>query len=163
MNNEVRNWERWLTLGANLSVFAGLILVAYEIAQSRAQLELTASADGTDNFVQAMQVLAQDDGLSRLLYKAEHSYGELDHFERWKLYKYLDGYMTMSEQDFRVYVDTNDDAIETTFRRDWRQNMALPMYREYWNDRAARYSNAFRNLIDGILGELDGGTSSDDA
>lgn len=138
-------------MGANLSVFAGLILVAYEIAQSRAQLELSASADGTDNFVQAMQVLAQDEGLSRLLYKAENNYAELDDYERWKLYKYLDGYMSMSEQDYRVYIDTGDEKIKTTFSRDWRENMALPMFKDYWANRASRYSPEFRSLIDNIL------------
>ena len=101
-----------------------------------------------------MQILAQDEGLSRLLYKAEHSYSDLEHFERWKLYKYLDGYMSMSEQDYRVYVDTGDDKIETTFTRDWRENMALPMFREYWVERGSRYSPDFRQLIEGILSEL---------
>lgn len=32
--------NKWLTLGANLGVFAGLVLVAYEINQSGTQLEL---------------------------------------------------------------------------------------------------------------------------
>ena len=45
--------NRWLTLGANLGVFAGLILVGYEINQSGKHLELAASADGVDNFAQA--------------------------------------------------------------------------------------------------------------
>ncbi len=48
MNSD--DWNRWLTLGANLGVFVGLILVAYEINQSGTQLELAASGDGTDNF-----------------------------------------------------------------------------------------------------------------
>ena len=112
-------------------------------------------ADGTDNFVQAMQILAQDDGLSKLLYKAEHSYSEIDHFERWKLYKYLDGYASMSEQDYRVYLETSDEKSETTFSRDWQENMALPMFSEYWKDRASRYSPEFQQFITDILEEQD--------
>ena len=142
-------------MAANLSVFAGLLLVAYEIAQSRTQLELSASADGTDNFVQAMEVLAQDEELSLLLYQAERAYDELDEFQRWRVTKYLDGYMTMSEQDFRVYIETNDEVIATTFEIDWRENMALPMYRDYWDRRQHRFGTEFRSLIDGILDKLE--------
>ncbi len=148
------DWNRWLALGANLSVLAGLLLVAYEIAQSRTQLELSASADGTDNFVQAMEVLVQDEDLSQLIYQAENSYEELDQFQRWRVSKYLDGYMTMSEQDFRVYIETGDVEIQTTFEMDWRENMARPMYRDYWARRQPRFSAEFRNLINGVLGEL---------
>ena len=150
------DWTRWLTLGANLSVLAGLLLVAYEIAQSRTQLELSASADGTDNFVQAMEVLVQDEDLSQLIYQAENSYEELDRFQQWRVSKYLDGYMTMSEQDFRVYIETGDVEIEATFEMDWRENMARPMYRDYWARREQRFSTEFRNLINGILEELNG-------
>lgn len=96
-------------------------------------------------------------------HKAENSYSELDHFERWKLYKYFDGYASMSEQDYRVYIDTSDEKIETTFTRDWRENMALPMFREYWKDRASRYSPEFQQLIKEILEEQDAGSSADGA
>jgi hypothetical protein len=143
-------------LGTNLSVFAGLVLVAYELGQSRAQLEMSASADGTDNFVQAMEILAQDEGLSQLIFQAEHSYEELDQFQRWRVSKYLDGFMTMSEQDFRVYIALGDEAIATTFEVDWRENMARPMYRDYWAHSEQRFSTEFRILINGILEELDG-------
>lgn len=156
MATEKTDWNRWLTLAVNLSVFAGLVLVAFEIAQSRTQLELSASADGTDNFVQAMEVLVQDEDLSRLIYQAEHSYEELDPFQRWKVSKYLDGYMSMSEQDLRVFIATGDGEVKTAFERDWRENMARPMYRDYWAHREQRYNAEFRSLINGILEDLNG-------
>lgn len=117
---------------------------------------MSASADGTDNFVQAMEILAQDEGLSQLIFQAEHSYEELDQFQRWRVSKYLDGFMTMSEQDFRVYIALGDEAIATTFEVDWRENMARPMYRDYWAHSEQRFSTEFRILINGILEELDG-------
>jgi hypothetical protein len=45
-------------------------------------LELAASADGTDNFTQAMETLVQDEDLSRLIYRAEQSFKDLDDFEK---------------------------------------------------------------------------------
>ena len=149
--SKFNSWDSWLGFGTNLSVFLGLVLVAYEIGQTRVQLEISASSDGSDNFVQAMELLAQDEELSQLIYAAENSYHELDDFQKWKLFKYLDGYMTMSEQDFGVYSSLGDDEIATTFGVDWRENMDRPMYRDYWKHRKQRYNKSFREFIDGIL------------
>ena len=145
------SWDKWLSFFTNFAVFLGLILVAYEISQARTQLEISASSDGTDNFVQAMELLTEDEGLSNLIYLAETDYEELNDFQKWRLFKYLDGYMTMSEQDFRVYNATNDEEISTTFGVDWRENMDRLMYQDYWRQRQGRYSEKFRSFINGIL------------
>jgi len=149
--SKLKSWDGWLGFVTNLSVFLGLLLVAYEIGQTRVQLEISASSDGTDNFVQAMELLAQDEDLSLLIYTAENSYHELDDVQKWRLFKYLDGYMTMSEQDFGVYSALGDDEIATTFGVDWRENMGRPMYQDYWKHRKQRYNKSFRKFIDGIL------------
>ncbi len=147
--------NRWLTLGANLGVFAGLILVAYEINQSGAQLELAASADGTDNFTQAMETLVQDEDLSLLIYRAEHSFRDLDDFEKWRVSKYLDGYMSMSQQDFLVYREISDMESDAAFQNDWRENMGLQMYRDYWLHSQDRFEPVFQGFINDILADLD--------
>ena len=147
--------NRWLTLGANVGVIVGLILVAFEINQSGTSLELAASSDGVDNFTQAMEVLVQNEELARLIYKAETSYQDLDDFDRWRVWKYLDGFMSMSQQDYRVYLAMNDKGEELAFLDDWRENMKLPMYREYWSNSKGRFSYEFRQFIENILRDLD--------
>ena len=154
MNSEKLN--RWLTLGSNLGVFAGLILVAYEISQSGKHLELAASADGTDNFTQAIEILVQDENLSRLIYKAEQFYGDLDEFEKWRVSRYLDGFMTMSQQDFLVYLEISDDGTVSGYEYDWRRNMKLAMFQDYWLHNEARYNPKYQNFINGILAESSG-------
>lgn len=154
MNSEKLN--SWLTFGANLGVFAGLILVAYEINQSGRHLELAASADGTDNFTQAVENLVQDENLSLLIYKAEHSYGELDDFEKWRVSRYLDGFMTMSQQDYLVYQGLGDDGTAAGYEYDWRRNMRLAMFQDYWRNNEARYSLQYQTFINGILTESSG-------
>lgn len=47
-----------------------------------------------------MEILAQDEDLAELLFRAEHKFDELDEFEQWRVNKYLDGFVSMSEQDF---------------------------------------------------------------
>lgn len=146
--------NKWLTLAANLGVIAGLILVAYEINQSGRHLELAASADGVDNFTQAMEILAQDEELALLIYRAEHSFGELDDFEKWRVNRYLDGYMSMSEQDYGVYRQIHGSE-DTAFEDDMREYMSLKMYREYWRESESRHGVEFRHFVNTIIAELD--------
>ena len=147
--------NKWLSLGANLGVFAGLILVAYEINQSGKHLELAASADGVDNFQQAMETLVQDENLSMLIYRAEHSFKDLDDFEKWRVARYLDGYMSMSEQDFLVYREINDTGGDAAFEDDMREYMKLPMYRDYWLRSQGRHGAEFQEFVIEILAELE--------
>jgi len=147
--------NKWLSLVANLGVFAGLILVAYEINQSGKQLELAASADGVDNFTQAMETLVQDENLSRLIYRAEQSFKDLDDFEKWRVSRYLDGYMSMSEQDYLVYSEINDTGGDAAFEEDMREYMKLPMYRDYWLQSQGRHGTEFQRFVNEILAELD--------
>ena len=154
MNSESLN--KWLSLGANLGVFAGLILVAYEINQSGKHLELAASADGVDNFTQAMETLVQDENLSMLIYRAEQSFEELDDFEKWRVARYLDGYMSMSEQDFLVYRQINNTGQDAAFVDDFREYMRLPMYRDYWLRSQGRHGAEFQQFVNEILAELAG-------
>ena len=149
------NVNKWLSLAANLGVFAGLILVAYEINQSGKQLELAPSADGVDNFTQAMETLVQDENLSRLIYRAEQSFNDLDDFEKWRVSRYLDGYMSMSEQDFLVYRVINDTGGDAAFEDDMREYMRLPMYRDYWLRSQGRHGAEFQKFVEEILADLD--------
>ncbi len=130
-------------------------MVAYEINQSGTQLELAASADGTDNFTQAMEVLVQDQDLSKLIYRAERSFKELDEFEKWRVSKYLDGFMSMSQQDYLLYVVINDKETKVTFEVDWRENMKLSMFQDYWVRRQTRFNPEFRDFINDIVTDSD--------
>ena len=155
---ESDRFNRWLTLGANVGVIVGLVLVAYEINQSGMSLELAASSDGVDNFTQAMEVLVQNEELARLIYKAETSYEELDEFDRWRVSKYLDGFVSMSQQDYLVYLAMDNESEELAFSNDWQENMKLKMYRDYWTKSFMRFNPEFRLFIDSIISDIDGGT-----
>ena len=144
MKSETMN--KLITLGSNLAVFLGLVLVAFEIHQTQVQLDLSASADATDNFANAMQVLSTDEGLADLVYRAETDFPHLDEFDKWRLFKYLDGYMAMTQQDFLVMMEAEVDLTGISY--DWEKNMARPMYQAYWAERNARYPDYFRQFID---------------
>jgi len=147
----IDGWSKWLTFVANMGVFIGLVMVAYEINQSQTELELLALADGTDNFTEAMLALTQDEGLSKLVYRAENSFEDLDDFELWRVHKYLDGYMSMSEQDYLVLTKLPDEIIASGFEDDWQENMQRPLYLHYWEKSEMRFSPEFREFINDIL------------
>ncbi len=149
MNME--GWSKWLTFIANVGVFLGLVLVAYEINQSQTQLEISALADGTDNFTEAMLALTQNEDLAKLVYRAEHNYEKLNDFEIWRVQKYLDGYVSMSEQDYLVLTKLPDERISSGFKHDWKINMQMPLYKNYWSKSELRFSPEFRDFINKLL------------
>ena len=130
MNSD--SWNKWLSLGANLGVLAGLILVAFEINQASTQFQLSASTDTADDYTQAMQLLVQVENLSELLYRAELSYDDLDEFEKWRVSKYLDGFFVMAQQDYFVIRQYDGDEILVAFELDWRERLEIPVWRKYW-------------------------------
>ena len=142
----------WLTLAANAGVFLGLILVAYEINQTQRQLEISALADTTDNFTQAMEVLSQDLKLAELIYRAETDFESLDEFERWRVFKYLDGFMTMSEQDYLVLKEIEEGTIGG-FEYDWKNFLTQPHYLAYWKHHEERFGPEFRHFVNGHISD----------
>ena len=142
--------NRWLTLAANAGVFLGLVLVAYEINQTQRQLEIAALADTTDNFTQAMEVLAQDEELALLIYRAETDFESLDELERWRVFKYLDGFMTMSEQDYVVLKEIEEGTLGG-FMYDWKQFLKQPHYLAYWEINEERFGRDFRDFVNSLI------------
>ena len=148
MNLDALN--KWLSFTANVGVFAGLVLIAYELNQTQEQLEMSALADATDNFTQAMEVVAQDEDLSALLFRAETNFDELDRFEQWRVFKYLDGFTTMSEQDFLAMKGFEVGTLGG-FEYDWKNFMQQQHYRAYWAENENRFGHEFRAYVNNIL------------
>ena len=146
--------NQWLTLVANIGVIAGLILVAYEINQTRAGLEISASADTTDNYTSSVYALVHDSETSALMYRAERSYEELEDFELWRIHKYFDGFFAMAQQDFFVILGIAEENL-VPYSFDWRERMTMQVYRDYWERRRSRYHPDFQEFLDRIIGELD--------
>ncbi len=76
-------------------------------------------------------------------------------FEKWRVSKYLDGFVSMSQQDYLLYVEINDKETKVTFEVDWRENMKLPMFQDYWVRRQTRFNPEFRDFINDIVADSD--------
>lgn len=148
------NWKDIAELVGIAAIVVSLLVLAFEVNQSGKQLELAASADSVDSFAQAMEVLVQDEELSRLIYRAEQAYHELDEFEKWRVGRYLDGYMSMSEQDYLVLIQIGGMDI-AGFVDDMREYMDMRMYREYWGQSENRHGPEFQQFVNELLADLD--------
>ena len=143
-----RDLNMWLTILSNVAVFIGLALVAFELNQAQRQIEVAGLGDAADDYVQAMQILSSSEELSLLIFRAETDYESLNEYERWRVFKWLDGFAILSEQDYHVMSRLDDRTGFNGFVVDWNEFMRLPMYREYWDARKERFSYEFRAFVD---------------
>jgi hypothetical protein len=141
--------NKWLSIASNVAVFVGLVLVAYEINQTQRQMEISELADAADDFTQSMQTLSESDSLAELLYLAETDYDSLDDFQRWRLFKWLHGFMIMSEQDYFVLIQMGD--LFEPFRHDWIEFMQLSMYRDFWARNRDSFTAEFQEFIEASM------------
>ncbi len=57
----------------------------------------------------------------------------------------------MSEQDYLVL--TRVVGSVQGFEDDWRENLQLPLYRDYWLESEERFGPEFRGFINAILAD----------
>jgi len=92
-------------------------------------------------------VLAQDQGLAALLFQAETGFEQLETFEQWRVFKYLHGFMTMSEQDFLVARALAEGTMGGGFVYDWKNFMKQQHFLAYWEIHEERFGNEFRAFV----------------
>ena len=142
--------NQWLTLGANLAVLAGLILLIIEISQNnemmRAQTRSDVSYAIIDNIKLGMDprviaayqkqtngqaLSAEDESVLDAMANATLRLWENTH------YQYRNGLFDDEEFEADLLV--------------WREQMMMPEYRKHWESRQKTYSEAFRRQIDDLI------------
>lgn len=69
MNFRQINLGQILTIGANLGVIAGILLLAYELNQNRALMQAQTRSDISQGYTQIMFQFATDEGVSDILFR----------------------------------------------------------------------------------------------
>ena len=70
---DLNNLNKWLTLGANAGVLAGIILLAYEVNQNTATMQLSAREDRTEALFETLSMISDSDVLLSVLAKINWS------------------------------------------------------------------------------------------
>ena len=145
MKNE--NVNQWLTLGANLAVLIGLVLLIVEISQNNDMMRAQTRSGISDAIIQNI-TMGMDPRVIEAYQKQAN--GQALGYEDEIL---LD---SMANATLRLWENTHyqfrnglfdDDEFEADLAV-WREQMAAPEFQRHWMAHRNTYSQAFREQID---------------
>lgn len=150
MNTDKIN--RWLTLGANVGVLAGLLLVVAELNQSREMMQAQTRHEIAAGIVDLLLVPASNEQLADLMYRAEQG-GELTATELFQFEMRSNALLRYWEDVHYQYRVGLYDEVEFSKQVEaW--NAALQRsagMRDYWCKVKALYSPEFMFQMDKLL------------
>ena len=144
--------NRWLTLGANLGVLVGLILLIAELNQNRDMMRAQTRHELAMGIVDLFQTPASNEQLADLMYRAksgeEMTPTELFQFQLGTnaLYRYWENV------HYQYRVGLYDDIEFGKQREAWRTHFANSSRAEqYWCQVRSLYSPEFASEMDSLL------------
>ena len=143
--------NRWLTLGANLGVLAGILLLVFELVQSRELMRAQTRNEISAGIVELQMAVATNPQLSELLHRAasgeELSPEETTQFEHRAnaMFRYYENVHYQHRQG--LY----DDPEFAAQRDAWQSFLRVTVYRHYWCSNRHLYSEKFKALFDYLV------------
>lgn len=152
--------NRWLTLGANIGVLVGLLLLVAEIRQTNAIAQ-----------AEAINVMTQNAYTILQMYRDPRNIAALDRVGKvgWENLTYEDQLLLSSvESMFMSHVQNayyqhklgiyNDEQFETVL---WNmeQSLKIAWRRKFWENARASYTPEFRNFVENRLDAIVSDTS----
>jgi len=146
--------NRWLTLGANLGVIAGLILLVLELDQNREMMRAQTRHEIAMGIVDLLQVPASNEQLADLMYRAETG-GELTPVERYRFNMRTNALLRYWEDAHYQYrVGLYDDVEFSKQKEAWRSAFQRSEgMRLYWCEVRALYSPDYAAEMNTLLPE----------
>jgi len=144
--------NRWLTLGANLGVIAGLALLVMELQQSREMMRAQTRHEIAAGIVDLLLVPAADGDLADLMYRAETG-GELTPEERFRFNMRTNALLRYWEDVHYQYRVGLYDEVEFSKQKEaWRAAFIRSEgMRLYWCDVRTLYSPDYMAEVDTLL------------
>jgi hypothetical protein len=148
--------NRWLSLLANLGVLAGIVLVAYELAQNRALMEAQTRNEVSVQVVDLMRDVSTDPGLANLLRRAASG----DPLSEDEVVQYLNRKLAMLRYFENVHYQFRRglyDEVEFLRQQEaWRNwiRRGGPAQQQVWCDWRETFSPDFRLAFDSLHGSL---------
>lgn len=144
--------NRWLTLGANLGVIAGLALLVLELNQSREMMHAQTRHEIAAGIVDLLLVPAADEDLADLMYRAETG-GELTPEERYRFNMRTNALLRYWEDvHYQHRVGLYDDTEFSRQKEAWRAAFERSAgMRLYWCEVRTLYSPEYMAEVDALL------------
>jgi hypothetical protein len=146
--------NRWLTLGANLGVLAGLLLLVLELSQNREMMRAQTRHEMAAGIVDLLLVPASNEQLADLMYRAETG-GELTPQERFQFKMRTNALLRYWEDvHYQYRVGLYDDVEFSKQREAWRAALSRSAgMHDYWCEVRMLYSPQFMEEMDALLPE----------
>lgn len=146
--------NRWLTLGANLGVLIGLLLLVLELNQSREMMRAQTRHEIATGIVDLLLIPASNEQLADLMYRAETG-GELTPQELFQFTMRTNALFRYWEDVHYQYRVGLYDEIEFTKQREaWAAALKRSNgMRVYWCEVRALYSPEYMSEMDALLPE----------
>jgi len=145
---------RWLSLGANIGVVAGIVLLVMELNQNREMMRAQVRHDLAMGIVDILQTPASDEQLAGVLYRANTG-AELTAQEHFQFELRTNALLRYWEDVHYQYRAGLYDETEFARQRDaWKASFAnSKRARDYWCRVRTYYSPGFMVELDSLLGD----------
>jgi hypothetical protein len=145
---------RWLTLGANLGVLAGIILLIVELDQNREMMRAQTRHELAMGIVDLLQVPASNEQLANVMYRA-HTGEELSPTELFQFQMRTNALFRYWEDVHYQYRVGLYDEIEFAKQRDaWQASLTNSSRSQtYWCRVRLLYSPEFMAEMDSLLAD----------
>ena len=140
---KLENADRWLTLGANLGVLAGILLLVYELAQNRALMEAQTRNEVSVQIVDLLRDVSTDPQLAALLRRA----GDGEPLSAEEVIQHRHRTLAMLRYFENVHYQYRNglyDEVEYSRQQEaWRGFLSAPASRVVWCDWRETFSPEF--------------------
>lgn len=144
--------NRWLTLGANLGVLAGLALLLVELNQNHEMMRAQTRHEIAAGIVDLLLVPASNEQLAELMYRAETG-GDLTPEEHFQFAMRTNALLRYWEDVHYQYRVGLYDEVEFSKQKEaWRNALHRSEgMRAYWCDKRSLYSPQYMAEMDALL------------
>lgn len=151
-----RNFNRWLTLGANLAVLIGIVLVIVELRQNLTAVESQTRQEVSAGFVDFMMLLSENPELASLRRRGDLG-EELTVDERYRYESFTRGLFRYWENVHYQFRNELFDSEEFGRQRSaWKNYVEVsPGVVRWWCKHQSEFSAEFSEDFTSLLGEQD--------
>ena len=142
-----------LTLLANVGVLAGLLLLVYELNQSREITKAQLRSDYADQLIGQLEVIYANPELAELMFDAGCETTFLcESVEQFRFDLYWDGrFRSWESLHYQYRNGLYDDAEFQATTVGWRRLLTIPRVADHWEGEQESYSPEFVELMKSLL------------
>ena len=151
------NLNKWLTLLANVGVFAGIIFLAIELQQNTNMMRAQTRGSITENTNSALITIAGDIEAAGLIARAFTGELEPGPNPEWMQFSALAQILFRNAENeyYQFEQGLFEDSEYDTRLETLRFNLRSPGFRQVWAVFREQYSESFRRMIDQMVLEIE--------